>query len=138
MAGSRLGSSGYGEADTPFGPAGVTKASLYYAYVFPLPSWPWRFSPASPCWAPWWVGVWENEVFDVIFMMRRLNKTPPQSPGHQGAKSGGAVERDRVLWCSNLAMDFDYESVDDVMKAFGIVERIKLSLAMMDFIIMHM
>ena len=56
-------------------------------------------------------------------------KTPQtsKSPGHQGAKSGGTNENERVLWCSNLDLSYNYQKLHDLVKDFGAVERIKMT-----------
>ena len=43
--------------------------------------------------------------------------------------SGGINVNQRVLLCSNVDLSLDYELVYEVMKHFGIVERIKMKIA---------
>ena len=49
--------------------------------------------------------------------------------GHHGGKTNGGNNKDlRVLCCSNVALTLDYEGLYEIMKKFGIVERMKLKL----------
>ena len=50
-----------------------------------------------------------------------------KTPGHQGELSGGIDNR--VLYCTNISTDVDYEELYMIFKQHGSVERIKLILA---------
>ena len=55
------------------------------------------------------------------------------TPRRQGDKStGGTNVNSRVLWCSSLSLDTDYDLLYSTFKRFGKVLRIKLSLASSD------
>ena len=50
------------------------------------------------------------------------------SPGHQGVNTGGVNVNLRVLYCTNISENADFDSVHQYMKQFGHVERIKMKL----------
>ena len=52
------------------------------------------------------------------------------APRHQGVETPGGINvNQRVLLCSNVDLSLDYELIYEVMKRFGIVERIKMKIA---------
>ena len=59
-----------------------------------------------------------------------LDSSQNMTPRHQGDKNtGGACRNMRVLKCSNVDLSLDYEGLYAIMKNFGEVERMKLSLS---------
>ena len=57
------------------------------------------------------------------------NKISSNLVRHQGTKGyGGLNENDRVLFCTNLNTDIDYESLYEDLKHYGNIERIRLIL----------
>ena len=50
-----------------------------------------------------------------------------KSLGHQGVMTGGNDAR--LLYCSNISTDLDYEDIYMIFKDFGLIERIKLKLS---------
>ena len=65
-----------------------------------------------------------------------LNMDAPSDPslnpkplGHQsGNKPGGNCTEERVIWCNNLDLTFNFNKVNNIFKKFGPVERIKIKL----------
>ena len=49
------------------------------------------------------------------------------TPGHQGVETGGSDVR--VIYCSNISTDLDYEEMYMIFKDYGVIERIKLRLS---------
>ena len=59
-----------------------------------------------------------------------LDSSQNMTPRHQGDQNtGGACRNMRVLKCSNVDLSLDYEGLYAIMKNFGEVERMKLSLS---------
>ena len=58
-----------------------------------------------------------------------IDCSPKKAPGHQGVSNTGGIDKDlRVLYCSNVDLSLDYQEMFMVMKQYGTVERIKLTL----------
>ena len=49
--------------------------------------------------------------------------------GHQsGIKTGGTEIQDKVLWCNNLDLSYNYRKLFELLRKFGPIERMKVVL----------
>ena len=49
--------------------------------------------------------------------------------GHQsGIKTGGTEKQDKVLWCNNLDLSYNYRKLFELLRKFGPIERMKVVL----------
>ena len=68
-------------------------------------------------------------IDELCIINDKENKILSNSVRHQSTKSsGGMSENERVLFCTNLNTDIDYESLYDDLKHYGNIERIRLIL----------
>ena len=58
-----------------------------------------------------------------------------KTPGHQGGnKTGGTDTYERVLWCTNLDLSYNYGKIFENFKKFGPIERIKVKITGKSFL----